>query len=133
MAGKTVAIWGASFKPNTDRIDNAPSLTVMEALWSQDANVRLYDPQALPRIADRYGQRSDLVLCASAYEALEGADVLLILTEWKEFWSPDFGLIAAQLKEKVIFDGRNLYDPSYLKNLGFRYFGIGRSSEFIQK
>jgi len=130
VEGKTFALWGAAFKPGTDRIDNAPSLQLLEALWAQGATVRIYDPKAGRQLAQRYGERADMVVCSSAYAALEGAEALLIVTEWKEFWSPDFERMGQLLRNRVIFDGRNIYDPAYMKEIGFAYFGVGRSSEF---
>ncbi len=131
LRGKTVAVWGGAFKPNTDSIDNAPSLLLMETLWAQGVRVRFYDPKAQAKIKEYFGDRNDLELCETAYDAVEGADALMIVTEWKEFWSPDFGRLARLMNEPLIFDGRNLYDPLYMKQLGFRYFGVGRSSEYV--
>jgi len=131
MRGKTVALWGAAFKPGTDRIDNAPSLVLLQALWAQGVKVRLYDPKAMARVEQRFGQRADLCCCDDPYHALQGADALLIATEWKEFWSPDFSRIAQLMPSKLIVDGRNIYDPSYMKSLGFTYIGVGRSSGFL--
>lgn len=122
----TVAVWGLSFKPNTDDMREASSRMLMEALWQAGAKVQAYDPVAMPEALRLYGQRSDLKLCASPEEALEQADVLAILTEWNVFLSPDFELIKQKLKVPAIFDGRNLYDPVYLASQGFHYFGIGR-------
>ncbi|MFT6917006.1 MAG: UDPglucose 6-dehydrogenase [Motiliproteus sp.] len=130
LNGKTVALWGAAFKPGTDRIDNAPSLELMQALWAQGVKVRLYDPKAMGRVEQRFGLRADLLCCDDPYQALESADALLIATEWKEFWSPDFARIATLMPSKLILDGRNIYDPGYMKSLGFNYIGIGRSSSF---
>ncbi len=132
LSGRTVALWGGAFKPNTDSIDNAPALMLLEALWAQGVTVKLYDPKAMKSLGQRYGARPDLLLCDSAYQALEGAEALLITTEWKEFWSPDFTRMMRLLKEPVIFDGRNMYDPCYMQQLGFRYFGVGRSSDHCQ-
>ena len=126
MKGKTIAVWGLSFKPNTDDMREASSRVLMEDLWSAGCRVRAYDPVALAEAGRLYGERGDLVLCRSADEALEGADGLAIVTEWREFRSPDFDSIKAKLRTPVIFDGRNLYDPSLLRRLGFRYFAIGR-------
>ncbi|MCW8883725.1 MAG: UDP-glucose/GDP-mannose dehydrogenase family protein [Motiliproteus sp.] len=131
LKGKTVAIWGASFKPNTDSIDNAPSLPLMEALWAQGVRIKLYDPKAMPRVSECFGSRADLELCNSAYEATSQADALMIMTEWKEFWSPDFERLKGMMKEPLIFDGRNLFDPQYMKELNFKYFGVGRNSESL--
>lgn len=130
LQGKTVALWGAAFKPGTDRIDNAPSLELMQALWAQGVRVRLYDPKAMPQVVERFGERDDLVCCDDPYHALEGVDALLIVTEWKAFWSPDFDRIATLMPSKLILDGRNIYDPAYMRSLGFDYIGIGRSSLF---
>ncbi|WP_207063975.1 UDP-glucose/GDP-mannose dehydrogenase family protein [Motiliproteus sp. SC1-56] len=131
MRGKTVALLGASFKPNTDHIDNSPALVLMEALWAQGVTVRLYDPKALERVKAHYGPRDDLVLCDSLYQAAEGSDALMIATEWKEFWSPDFERLGELMKARLIFDGRNLYNPEFMKELGFTYFGVGRSTAFV--
>jgi UDPglucose 6-dehydrogenase len=126
LRGKTVALWGLSFKPNTDDMREASSRVLMEALWKAGARVRAYDPVAAPEAKRIYGERGDLVLCGSAQEALQGADVLAIVTEWREFRSPDFEALRSTLREPTIFDGRNLYDPAALKALGFRYYAIGR-------
>jgi UDPglucose 6-dehydrogenase len=126
LAGKVIAIWGLSFKPNTDDMREASSRVLMEALWAAGAKVRAYDPVASDEARRIYGENAQFALCASAEEALEGADALAILTEWREFRSPDFDAIKAALRNPVIFDGRNLYDPSLLRRVGFRYFAIGR-------
>jgi UDPglucose 6-dehydrogenase len=126
LHGKVIALWGLSFKPNTDDMREASSRVLMHDLWAAGCRVRAYDPVALTEARRLYGERDNLVLCSSADEALEGADALAIVTEWREFRSPDFDLIKAKLSAPVIFDGRNLYDPSLLRRLGFRYFAIGR-------
>ncbi|HET8764844.1 MAG TPA: UDP-glucose/GDP-mannose dehydrogenase family protein [Rhodanobacter sp.] len=126
MRGKTVALWGLAFKPNTDDMREASSRRLMEALWAAGARVRAFDPEARGEARRLYGERADLVLCEHAYEALEGADVLAIVTEWKAFRSPDFARIRAALKEPAIFDGRNLYDPALVEEAGLAYYGIGR-------
>jgi UDPglucose 6-dehydrogenase len=126
LRGKVVALWGLSFKPNTDDMREAPSRVLMEALWEAGAKVRAYDPVARHEAARIYGARKDLVLCERADEALEGADVLAIVTEWREFRSPDFDAVKAALRDPVIFDGRNLYDPKLLERRGIRYYAIGR-------
>jgi UDPglucose 6-dehydrogenase len=131
-AGKVVALWGLSFKPNTDDMREASSRVLMESLWKAGCTVRAYDPVAMPETRRIYGERKDLVLCKNAMEALQGADALAIVTEWREFRSPDFDAMKTQLRAPVIFDGRNLYDPSLLSRLGFRYFGIGRG-ESLQR
>lgn len=126
IAGKTIALWGLAFKPNTDDMREAPSRRLIEALWEAGANVRAYDPEAREETHRIYGTRDDLVLCEKPYEAVEGADVLALVTEWKAFRSPDFGRIKAALKEPAIFDGRNLYDPKTVEDAGLAYYGIGR-------
>jgi len=126
VAGKTVALWGLAFKPNTDDMREASSRRLMEALWRAGAKVRAFDPEARTEAARIYGERDDLVLCESAYEALEGADVLMLVTEWKAFRSPDFARVASMLVTPAIFDGRNLYDPATVEEAGIAYYGIGR-------
>lgn len=126
LKGKAVALWGLAFKPNTDDMREAPSRALMELLWQQGARVQAYDPVAMDEARRIYGERADLKLCRSAEAALEGADALAIVTEWSEFRSPDFDRIKTQLSSPVIFDGRNLYDPSYLARLGLKYYGVGR-------
>jgi UDPglucose 6-dehydrogenase len=126
LRGKTIGLWGLAFKPNTDDMREASSRALMEALWDSGATVRAYDPSALSEARRIYGERPDLVLCKNANDALVGADALAIVTEWREFRSPDFEEMKALLREPVIFDGRNIYDPALLKHCGFRYFAIGR-------
>jgi UDPglucose 6-dehydrogenase len=126
LSGKTVALWGLAFKPNTDDMREASSRVLMEALWESGARVRAYDPEAMDECRRIYGDREDLCLCESAEAALEGADCLAIVTEWREFRSPDFDLMKDRLTDPVIFDGRNVYDMGYVKRLGFAYYGIGR-------
>ncbi|MEX1827218.1 UDP-glucose/GDP-mannose dehydrogenase family protein [Luteibacter sp. CQ10] len=126
LQGRTVALWGLAFKPNTDDMREAPSRRLMESLWNAGVRVRAYDPEARAETSRIYGQRADLTLCDSPYEALEGADVLALATEWKAFRSPDFARIKAALKEPAIFDGRNLYDPQVVEDAGIAYYGIGR-------
>jgi UDPglucose 6-dehydrogenase len=126
VRGRTVALWGLAFKPNTDDMREASSRRLMEALWDAGAKVRAFDPEARDETLRLYGERDDLVLCDSAYQALDGADVLAIITEWKAFRSPDFARIRATLKEPAIFDGRNLYRPDAVEEAGLAYYGIGR-------
>jgi UDPglucose 6-dehydrogenase len=126
LAGRTIALWGLAFKPNTDDMREAPSRVLMEALWTAGAAVRAYDPVAMDEVRRIYGVRKDLALCKNAGHALEGADALAICTEWQEFRSPDLAKFKSALKEPVVFDGRNLYDPSLMANQGIRYFAIGR-------
>jgi UDPglucose 6-dehydrogenase len=126
LRGKTIALWGLAFKPNTDDMREASSRRLMEALWEAGAKVRAFDPEAREETRRVYGTREDLVLCDNAYDALNGADVLAIVTEWKAFRSPDFARILATLKEPAIFDGRNLYEPEAVEEAGLAYYGIGR-------
>ncbi len=126
LAGKTIALWGLSFKPETDDMREASSRTLMEALWKAGARVRAYDPAALDATRQIYGERDDLVLCEHPDDVLEGADALAVVTEWREFRTPDFAHIKAKLRDPVIFDGRNIYDPAMLKREGFSYYAIGR-------
>ena len=126
LRGKTIAIWGLAFKPNTDDMREAASRVLMEALWGAGAKVRAYDPVAMPECTRIYGSRDDLTLCKSADQTLEGADALAIITEWREFRSPDFDFIKGTLSTPVIFDGRNLYDPVQMEKAGFSYYAIGR-------
>ena len=126
LEGCTVALWGLAFKPNTDDMREAPSRRLLEQLWQAGATVRAYDPEARAEAVRVYGERADLELCEDPYAALEGADALAIVTEWKEFWSPDFAHIASILKTPVIFDGRNIYEPGVVEQQGIAYYGIGR-------
>ena len=129
LAGKTFALWGLAFKPNTDDMREAPSRVVMEALWAAGAKVRAYDPVAMEETQRLYGAQLAgglLAMCANGDEAVQGADALAILTEWKEFRSPDFDGLKAALATPVVFDGRNLYDPGLMRRQGFTYYAIGR-------
>ena len=126
LKGKTFALWGLAFKPNTDDMREASSRTLMEQLWKAGATIRAYDPVAMKECEHIYGKRDDLVQCTNANQALEDSDALIIVTEWTEFRSPDYDHIKSTLTNPVIFDGRNLYDPAYLKNQGIEYFAIGR-------
>jgi UDPglucose 6-dehydrogenase len=126
LAGKTFAVWGLSFKPNTDDMREASSRTLLARLWEAGAKVRAYDPEAHHEAGRIFGKRDDLVLCDSARQALEGADALAVVTEWKQFRSPDFGRLQTTLADKAIFDGRNLYEPDEVEQAGLAYYGIGR-------
>src|SRR4051812_4092191 len=128
LKDKTFAIWGLAFKPGTDDMREAPSRVLLEQLWKAGAKARAFDPAAMKETRRIFGERADLVLCNRARETLEGADALVIVTEWKEFRSPDFDYLKKQLKSPVIFDGRNLYDPGIMKKRGFQYYAIGRGS-----
>jgi UDPglucose 6-dehydrogenase len=128
LQGKTVALWGLAFKPNTDDMRAAPSRSLMEALWQAGAKVQAHDPEAMDEARRIYGQRADFTLCDTPMAALQGADALAIVTEWKVFRSPDFDAIKAALQQPVIFDGRNLYDPAQMQRLGIAYYGMGRGN-----
>ena len=126
VRGKTFAVWGLAFKPNTDDMRAASSRRLLAQLWEAGARVRAYDPEAMHEARRIFGERAALVFCESAYEALEGADALAVVTEWKQFRSPDFARIAAALGDAVVFDGRNLYPPQDIEAAGLAYYGIGR-------
>ncbi len=126
LRGRTFALWGLAFKPNTDDMRDAPSRTIIDSLLKEGARVRAYDPVASGEAARLYDSRSDVVLCKNAYDAAAGADALAIVTEWQEFRSPDFDRLQEILKAPVIFDGRNLYDPAMVGRFGFTYYAIGR-------
>ncbi|MDQ7732075.1 UDP-glucose/GDP-mannose dehydrogenase family protein [Halomonas sp. SpR1] len=128
LSGKTIAVWGLAFKPNTDDMREAPSRALMEALWQAGATVQAFDPEAIAECRRIYGERDDLMLAGDRIQAVKGADALVICTEWKEFRSVDFVWLADQLAEKVIIDGRNLYTPSAVEEAGLRYIGVGRKS-----
>ncbi|MEQ1963748.1 UDP-glucose/GDP-mannose dehydrogenase family protein [Xenorhabdus khoisanae] len=128
LTGKTFAIWGLSFKPNTDDMREASSRVLMETLWECGAKIQAYDPEAMQEAQRIYGQRDDLSLMGTKEAALKGADALIICTEWQNFRAPDFDVIKDSLKTPVIFDGRNLYDPERLQSRGFTYYGIGRGA-----
>jgi len=131
LRGKTIGLWGLAFKPNTDDMREAASRVLMESLWEAGAKVRAYDPVAMPECLRIYGRRDDLVLCKSSPEVLEGADALAIVTEWREFRSPDFDAIKSTLRTAAIFDGRNLYDPARMARAGFSYYAIGRGKRSV--
>ncbi|MFU2316959.1 UDP-glucose dehydrogenase family protein [Rahnella sp. PCH160] len=128
LKGKTFALWGLSFKPNTDDMREASSRVLMEQLWAAGAKIKAYDPEAMNETQRIYGQRDDLELMGTKESALQNADALIICTEWQNFRAPDFDAIKKTLKEPVIFDGRNLYDPERLEKRGFTYYGIGRGA-----
>ncbi|AZZ91409.1 nucleotide sugar dehydrogenase [Hahella sp. KA22] len=126
LEGRTIALWGLSFKPNTDDMREASSRVLMEALWRAGAKVRAYDPEAMEETQRIYGARDDLSLVGTKESALQGADALVICTEWKSFRAADFAMIKQTLQSPVIFDGRNLYDPETVKKHGLDYYGVGR-------
>jgi UDPglucose 6-dehydrogenase len=133
LEGRQFAVWGLSFKPNTDDLREAPSGVLLESLWRAGARVRAYDPVARENASRLYGERDDFVLCEQADEVLEGSDALIVVTEWREFRSPDFELIAKTIPEAVIFDGRNVYDPELVRQFGIQYYGIGRGRSHQQR
>jgi UDPglucose 6-dehydrogenase len=126
LQGKTFAVWGLAFKPNTDDMRDAPSRVLMEALWDAGAEVRAFDPEAMQETQRLYGENPHLMLLGTPEAALSGADALIICTEWQQFKAPDFDLMQQRLKTPVIFDGRNLYDAQRLADKGFSYFPMGR-------
>ena len=126
LKGRTIAVWGLAFKPNTDDMREASSRVLLESLWGAGAQVRAYDPVAMEETRRIFGARADLSLVDSALAAIEGADALAIVTEWQEFRSPDFDTLRAKLKQPVVFDGRNLYDPALVARFGLKYYAIGR-------
>lgn len=128
LQGKTFALWGLSFKPNTDDMREASSRVLMESLWQAGATVQAFDPEAMDEAQRIYGHRSALKLMGTKEAALQGADGLVICTEWQNFRAPDFDVIKNALKEPVIFDGRNLYDPERISKRGFVYYAIGRGA-----
>ncbi len=126
VKGKTIALWGLAFKPNTDDVREAPALYLIDELRSRGAEVRAYDPEAMGHVQQQYGDK--VYFAKDQYDALTGADFLVIATEWNTFRSPDFDKIKAALKEKVIFDGRNLYSLTEMKECGFYYYSVGRKT-----
>jgi UDPglucose 6-dehydrogenase len=134
LAGRTFAVWGLSFKPNTNDMREAPSRVLIDALLAEEVGLRAYDPVAsgeAQRLYHDKGATEQLTFCTDAYEAAEGADALLICTEWKEFRSPDFDRLRTLLREPLVFDGRNLYDPALMQQLGFHYYAIGRGRKLV--
>jgi UDPglucose 6-dehydrogenase len=128
LEGRTFALWGLAFKPNTDDMREAPSRTIMDLLFEHGASVQAYDPVAMSETARIYQDQPALKLCEQRDQTLNGADGLIVVTEWNEFRSPDFSFVKSQLNQPVVFDGRNLYDPDYLGQLGFMHYAIGRGN-----
>src|SRR5690606_2673805 len=126
VRGKTFAVWGLAFKPDTDDMREAPSRRLLAQLWEAGARVRAYDPEAGREARRVFGERDGLVLCESAADALEGAGALVLVTEGKPCRRPDFEQLASVLRDRVLFDGRNLYDPAEVEEAGLAYYGIGR-------
>lgn len=131
LKGKVFALWGLAFKPNTDDMREAPSRTLLEALWAAGAKVQAYDPVAMEETQHIYGMRDDLKLVGTKEAALERADGLIICTEWKNFRAPNFDILKSTLRTPVIFDGRNLYEPERMAALGFQYYAVGRGLSVV--
>jgi UDPglucose 6-dehydrogenase len=127
LSGKAFGVWGLAFKPRTDDMREAPAIEVIEGLLGKGARVSAFDPVAMERAMDRFGGR--ILLAPGPYEAIEGADGLFVVTEWNEFRNPDFERMKAIMRQPVVFDGRNVFDPAEMRELGFQYFGIGRRAE----
>ena len=126
FAGRKIAVWGLAFKPRTDDIREAPALRLIDELLPRSAQILVHDPEAMEHVRGRYGDK--LVYCDSKYDALNGADALAIMTEWKQFVHPDFDEMRRRMKSPVIFDGRNVYEPTHIRAAGFTYHSIGRAS-----
>jgi UDPglucose 6-dehydrogenase len=126
LGGRTIALWGLAFKPKTDDMREAPSRTLMEAVWAAGGRIRAYDPVAMDEARRLYGARPDLYLAQSPEDAASGADALAIVTEWRVFHAPNFERLKALLKTPAIFDGRNLYEPKFVEQAGLAYYAIGR-------
>lgn len=126
LTGKKFAVWGLAFKPETDDMREAPSRTIIEALWQRGATVAAYDPVAEEEVERIYGKRDDLALVSDPYDALDDADAMIVVTEWKVFRSPDLDTMMSRMKTPIIFDGRNIFQPASVRKAGFEYFGIGR-------
>ena len=126
LAGKTIAIWGAAFKQHTSSTSFSPIHPMLAALWAQGVTVRLHDPQALEEIHTIYGERDNLILCEDQYDTVNQAHGLCVLTAWKQYWSLDYTQLKLKLAHPLILDGRNIYQPDYVKSQGFAYMGVGR-------
>ena len=130
LEGRRVAIWGAAFKPGSARIDHAPVLTLLRALWAQGVEVALHDPAAVPALLAEVGDHPLLsVYDSDPYAACNGADALILVTEWKHYWNPDWSRLAGMLRERLLLDGRNIYDPAHVASWGLTYRGIGRRAD----
>ncbi|UCH40815.1 MAG: UDP-glucose/GDP-mannose dehydrogenase family protein, partial [Gammaproteobacteria bacterium] len=123
---RKIAIWGASFKPGSASLDSAPSLRVIDAIVAQQAEVRIHDPEALENVHHLYHDNPYVKTISGKYDALKNVDALVLMTEWPEYWSPDFDLMLKQMKSPVIVDGRNVYNREQIESFGFTYYGIGR-------
>lgn len=129
LRGLKIGVWGLSFKPNTSTVENAPSLKALEAFAAQGAQIKAYDPKAMEDFAASWQGVQPIELVDTMYQAIEGVDALVILTEWKLFWNPDYAVMKQKMRQPIIFDGRNIFDPDIMKQQGFRYFGVGRGEE----
>ena len=132
LKGRTIALWGLAFKPNTDDMRAAPSRALIDALWQRGARVRAHDPEAMDEARRIYGDSADLELVDDPYAALDGADALVVVTEWNIFRSPELEQLQKRLKHPVVVDGRNLYDPARMREAGFSYYSIGRPEKVGQ-
>ena len=126
LSGKTIALWGLSFKPNTDDMRDAPSRVLMEALWDKGCKVQAHDPEAMEETKRIYPDQANLEFCETQEEALKNADALVLMTEWKVYWRPDFSEVKQLMKGNVVFDARNIYDQQEVESAGFDYYAIGR-------
>lgn len=133
ISGKTIALWGLAFKPNTDDMREAPSRNLMQAIWNAGGKVQAYDPEAMQETARIFGDRSDLMLVKTRNDAVLGADALVICTEWKTFRTVDFKWLKSELKSPIVIDGRNLYVPAELKEVGLSYYAVGRGDSLAWK
>ena len=129
LRGLKIGVWGLSFKPNTSTVENAPSLKALEAFAAQGAQIKAYDPKAMQDFSNSWQGVQTIEMVDSMYQAIEGVDALIILTEWKLFWNPDYVVMKHKMRQPIIFDGRNIFDPDIMKQQGFRYFGVGRGEE----
>lgn len=129
LRGLKIGVWGLSFKPNTATVENAPSLKALEAFAAQGAQIKAYDPKAMDDFEASWKGVQPIEMVDNMYQAIEGVDALVILTEWKLFWNPDYRIMKQKMRQPVIFDGRNIFDPQIMKQQGFRYFGVGRGEE----
>lgn len=129
LRGLKIGVWGLSFKPNTSTVENAPSLKALEAFAAQGAQIKAYDPKAMQDFSNSWQGVEPIEMVDSMYQAIEGVDALIILTEWKLFWNPDYDVMKQKMRQPIIFDGRNIFDPDIMKQQGFRYFGVGRGEE----
>ncbi|MEM7564285.1 MAG: nucleotide sugar dehydrogenase [Pseudomonadota bacterium] len=126
LRGLKIAIWGASFKPGSASLDAAPSLKTIDAITAQQAEVRVHDPEALENVQHIYHDNALVKIIANKYDALKNVDALVLLTEWPEYWSPDFDIMLKQMKSPLVIDGRNVFHPEQMESLGFTYYSIGR-------